>query len=245
MYGFFLGTLAKSGNSTEGNGVVLLKRHRWKLPLFWRLLSLCSKPPLNEEGNEEGAREGSGTRRSILDRNLRFRLPSLPIPLQWRPLGNLSIFLFLNVYWISEVVELIELRILNFECRWKWWMTREQCYTEWSNRSWTSFFLLGILTGENRFLCHLQHGTMKRRRYFICSGFFMFWISCSVNEGYLRYTQFRALQHFSSAALSVLSTQVFSSYPQSGSVLEIIIEIGIGLVTFCSAQERDFSLVYC
>ncbi|XP_023769780.1 protein root UVB sensitive 2, chloroplastic [Lactuca sativa] len=29
----------------------------------------------------------------------------------------------------------------------------------------------------------------------------------SVNEGYLRYTQFRALQHFSSAALSVLSTQ--------------------------------------
>ncbi|KAF6149161.1 hypothetical protein GIB67_026017 [Kingdonia uniflora] len=31
----------------------------------------------------------------------------------------------------------------------------------------------------------------------------------SVNEGYLRYTQFRALQHFTSAALSVLSTQVF------------------------------------
>ncbi|KAK3014688.1 hypothetical protein RJ639_009618, partial [Escallonia herrerae] len=29
----------------------------------------------------------------------------------------------------------------------------------------------------------------------------------SVNEGYLRYTQFRALQHFASAALSVLSTQ--------------------------------------
>ncbi|XP_076936002.1 protein root UVB sensitive 2, chloroplastic-like [Bidens hawaiensis] len=29
----------------------------------------------------------------------------------------------------------------------------------------------------------------------------------SVNEGYLRYTQFRALQHLSSAALSVLSTQ--------------------------------------
>ncbi|PWA42697.1 root UVB sensitive family [Artemisia annua] len=29
----------------------------------------------------------------------------------------------------------------------------------------------------------------------------------SVSEGYLRYTQFRALQHFSSAALSVLSTQ--------------------------------------
>ncbi|KAL9264328.1 root UVB sensitive 2, chloroplastic-like protein [Drosera capensis] len=29
----------------------------------------------------------------------------------------------------------------------------------------------------------------------------------SVNEGYLRYTQFRALQHCSSAALSVLSTQ--------------------------------------
>ncbi|XP_071724682.1 protein root UVB sensitive 2, chloroplastic [Rutidosis leptorrhynchoides] len=29
----------------------------------------------------------------------------------------------------------------------------------------------------------------------------------SVNEGYLRYTQFRALQHMSSAALSVLSTQ--------------------------------------
>ncbi|XP_057484726.1 protein root UVB sensitive 2, chloroplastic-like isoform X2 [Actinidia eriantha] len=29
----------------------------------------------------------------------------------------------------------------------------------------------------------------------------------SVNEGYLRYTQFRAMQHFSSAALSVLSTQ--------------------------------------
>ncbi|GAV67809.1 DUF647 domain-containing protein [Cephalotus follicularis] len=29
----------------------------------------------------------------------------------------------------------------------------------------------------------------------------------SVNEGYLRYSQFRALQHFSSAALSVLSTQ--------------------------------------
>ncbi|XP_021656723.1 protein root UVB sensitive 2, chloroplastic isoform X2 [Hevea brasiliensis] len=29
----------------------------------------------------------------------------------------------------------------------------------------------------------------------------------SVNEGYLKYTQFRALQHFSSAALSVLSTQ--------------------------------------
>ncbi|KAG6512837.1 hypothetical protein ZIOFF_030971 [Zingiber officinale] len=32
----------------------------------------------------------------------------------------------------------------------------------------------------------------------------------SVNEGYLTYTQFRALQHFSSAALFVLSTQVFS-----------------------------------
>ena len=31
----------------------------------------------------------------------------------------------------------------------------------------------------------------------------------SVNEGYLRYTQFRALQHVTSAALSVLSTQVF------------------------------------
>ncbi|KAL7183774.1 hypothetical protein ACSBR2_026030 [Camellia fascicularis] len=30
---------------------------------------------------------------------------------------------------------------------------------------------------------------------------------CSVNEGYLRYAQFQALQHFSSAALSVLSTQ--------------------------------------
>ncbi|KAG4970368.1 hypothetical protein JHK85_036789 [Glycine max] len=30
---------------------------------------------------------------------------------------------------------------------------------------------------------------------------------CSVNEGYLRYTQFRALQHTASAALSVLSTQ--------------------------------------
>ncbi|KAL5561890.1 hypothetical protein UlMin_031637 [Ulmus minor] len=29
----------------------------------------------------------------------------------------------------------------------------------------------------------------------------------SVNEGYLRYTQFRALQHFTSATLSVLSTQ--------------------------------------
>ncbi|KAJ4726878.1 protein root UVB sensitive 2, chloroplastic-like [Melia azedarach] len=29
----------------------------------------------------------------------------------------------------------------------------------------------------------------------------------SVNDGYLRYTQFRALQHFTSAALSVLSTQ--------------------------------------
>lgn len=29
----------------------------------------------------------------------------------------------------------------------------------------------------------------------------------SVNEGYLRYTQFRALQHVTSAALSVLSTQ--------------------------------------
>nr|KAJ0192737.1 hypothetical protein LSAT_V11C800425730 [Lactuca sativa] len=34
----------------------------------------------------------------------------------------------------------------------------------------------------------------------------------SVNEGYLRYTQFRALQHFSSAALSVLSTQVLFQY---------------------------------
>ncbi|KAH1195006.1 Protein root UVB sensitive 2, chloroplastic [Glycine max] len=30
----------------------------------------------------------------------------------------------------------------------------------------------------------------------------------SVNEGYLRYTQFRALQHVTSAALSVLSTQI-------------------------------------
>ncbi|RYR74384.1 hypothetical protein Ahy_A02g009076 isoform C [Arachis hypogaea] len=30
----------------------------------------------------------------------------------------------------------------------------------------------------------------------------------SVNEGYLRYTQFRALQHLTSAALSVLSTQI-------------------------------------
>jgi hypothetical protein len=33
----------------------------------------------------------------------------------------------------------------------------------------------------------------------------------SVNEGYLRYTWFRALQYFSRAALSVLSTQVFFS----------------------------------
>lgn len=33
-----------------------------------------------------------------------------------------------------------------------------------------------------------------------------------MNEGYLRYTQFRALQHFSSATLSVLSTQVFLLY---------------------------------
>ncbi|KAI8550773.1 hypothetical protein RHMOL_Rhmol06G0133400 [Rhododendron molle] len=30
----------------------------------------------------------------------------------------------------------------------------------------------------------------------------------SVNEGFLRYTQFRSMQHFTSAALSVLSTQV-------------------------------------
>ncbi|KAK9140618.1 hypothetical protein Scep_010299 [Stephania cephalantha] len=37
--------------------------------------------------------------------------------------------------------------------------------------------------------------------------FFPFGYPYSVNEGYLRYTQFRALQHFSSAALSVLSTQ--------------------------------------
>lgn len=41
-----------------------------------------------------------------------------------------------------------------------------------------------------------------------------FSIICSVNEGYLRYTQFRALQHFTSAALSVLSTQVSIRYPQ-------------------------------
>lgn len=31
----------------------------------------------------------------------------------------------------------------------------------------------------------------------------------SVNEGYRRYTQFRALQHVTSAALSVLSTQAY------------------------------------
>jgi hypothetical protein len=38
--------------------------------------------------------------------------------------------------------------------------------------------------------------------------FYLFFLS--VSEGYLRYTQFRALQHCTSAALSVLSTQVFS-----------------------------------
>nr|CAD1836995.1 unnamed protein product [Ananas comosus var. bracteatus] len=37
--------------------------------------------------------------------------------------------------------------------------------------------------------------------------FFPYGYPHSVNEGYLTYTQFRALQHFSSAALSVLSTQ--------------------------------------
>lgn len=36
---------------------------------------------------------------------------------------------------------------------------------------------------------------------------YLVFFCCSVNEGYLRYTQFRALQHFTSAALSVLSTQ--------------------------------------
>lgn len=51
------------------------------------------------------------------------------------------------------------------------------------------------------FSMELRNGVV----YLICV-----WILCSVNQGYLRYTQFRALQHFSSAALSVLSTQVFS-----------------------------------
>ncbi|OAY73328.1 Protein root UVB sensitive 2, chloroplastic [Ananas comosus] len=41
--------------------------------------------------------------------------------------------------------------------------------------------------------------------------FFPYGYPHSVNEGYLTYTQFRALQHFSSAALSVLSTQYVGS----------------------------------
>lgn len=48
---------------------------------------------------------------------------------------------------------------------------------------------------------------LSKRRTSHCLFFSL--LCLSVNEGYLRYTQFRALQHFSSAALSVLSTQVF------------------------------------
>ncbi|KAJ1397828.1 Root UVB sensitive family, partial [Sesbania bispinosa] len=42
---------------------------------------------------------------------------------------------------------------------------------------------------------------------FFLNKFFPSGYPYSVNEGYLRYTQFRALQHMTSAALSVLSTQ--------------------------------------
>jgi hypothetical protein len=41
---------------------------------------------------------------------------------------------------------------------------------------------------------------------------FLVFSFCSVNEGYLRYTQFRAVQHVTSAAMSVLSTQVCVLY---------------------------------
>ncbi|RVW24574.1 Protein root UVB sensitive 2, chloroplastic [Vitis vinifera] len=144
MYGFFLGTLAKSGNSTEGNGVVLLKRHRWKLPLFWRLLSLCSKPPLNEEGNEEGAREGVAQG---------------------------------AVFWIETSDSV------------------SRHYQFHSNGD-----LSMKVVDDSRTVLHRVVESFLNK--FFPSGY-----PYSVNEGYLRYTQFRALQHFSSAALSVLSTQ--------------------------------------
>lgn len=57
----------------------------------------------------------------------------------------------------------------------------------------------------------LQTGVMVYASPPVILSLYLCFVPCigSVNEGYLRYTQFRALQHFSSAVLSVLSTQVF------------------------------------
>jgi hypothetical protein len=75
----------------------------------------------------------------------------------------------------------------------------------WLTLSWTNSFRQAIHTGTSfpellKFLILWWTTTTL---------FDMFcWRSCSVNEGYLTYTKFRALQHFSSAMLHVLSTQV-------------------------------------
>ncbi|KAL3531236.1 hypothetical protein ACH5RR_010558 [Cinchona calisaya] len=61
--------------------------------------------------------------------------------------------------------------------------------------------------------------------------FFPLAYTYSVNEGYLIYTQFRALQHFSSAALTVLSTQD-CDLPCTGNCCEqadVLYDLGTGL----------------
>ncbi|KAK3026169.1 hypothetical protein RJ639_040556 [Escallonia herrerae] len=68
---------------------------------------------------------------------------------------------------------------LRVESRQPWLMIQDQSYIRWRNLFGISFFLWVI---------HI--------------------VSCvECEEGYLRYTQFCALQHFAGAALSVLSTQ--------------------------------------
>jgi hypothetical protein len=70
----------------------------------------------------------------------------------------------------------------------------------WLILSWTNSFHQAIHTGT----CFLELLILWWSTFFdmFC------YRSCSVNEGYLTYTKFRALQHFSSAMLHVLSTQV-------------------------------------
>jgi hypothetical protein len=73
----------------------------------------------------------------------------------------------------------------------------------WLILSWTNSFRQAIHTGT----CFLELFIFLILWWTTFFDMLCCW-SCSVNEGYLTYTKFRALQHFSSAMLHVLSTQV-------------------------------------
>ena len=164
------------------------------------------------ENDKEGRAAGDGEEprklTTLLVRNLRFRLSPLPLRIRWAPLCkplslSLSPLSFTNLH--SE----FELCMLFFLFRWNLLMTQGQFLRRWLSLSLTSSFLLDILTGDSVL------SKRKIKAFVLCSfyntlkSFSFSFVVHSVNEGYLRYTQFRALQHFSSAALSVLSTQVF------------------------------------